>query len=91
MNWLDSQNSELHRNDISGTYNYWLNRMTPVTLSNKILLILAANRVGMEHDLFAKKETRFYGSSAAIMLNPHKILSNLEVKTEGFLLIDTFL
>ena len=91
MNWLDSQNSELHRNDISGTYNYWLNRMTPVTQSKKILLILAANRVGLEHDLFAKKEIRFYGSSAAIMLNPHKILSNLEVKTEGFLVIDTFL
>lgn len=55
MNWLDSQNIELHKNDISGTYNYWLNRLTPVTKSQKILLVLAVNRVGIEYDLFAKK------------------------------------
>ena len=55
MNWLDSQHSYIHINDISGTYNYWLNRLTPVTKSQRGLLVLAANRVGIEYDLFAKK------------------------------------
>lgn len=53
--------------------------------------MLVADRAGVEFDYFAKRHTRFYGSSSAIMLNPHKILSNLDVENEGFLLVDTFL
>jgi hypothetical protein len=29
----------------------------------------------------------FYGSSVAIMLNPHKILSNLDIENEGYMLV----
>lgn len=65
--------------------------MAPVVLSKKAVLMLVADRAGVEFDYFAKKHTRFYGSSSAIMLNPHKILSNLDVENEGFLLVDTFL
>ena len=55
MSWIDSQNSSLHKNDISGTYNYWLNRLTPVTQSQRCLLVLVADKVGVELDVFAKK------------------------------------
>ena len=91
MNWVDSQNNELHRNDISGTYSYWLNRLGPVTASGRVLLSVMVDKVGHELDYFAKKEIVFYGSSAGIMLNPHKILSNLEIEKEGYLIIDTFI
>ena len=58
-----------------------------MVLGKKTLLVLAADRVGTEFDYFAKKEIMFYGSSAAIMINPHKILSNLDVQNEGYLVI----
>jgi len=78
-NWVDSEKDNIHSNDIAATYKYWLHRLTPVLLSKKCTLMLIADRAGKEFDYFAKKETMFYGSSAAIMLNPHKILSNLDI------------
>lgn len=59
--------------------------------SKRTTLFLAADRVGKEYDVFAKKETMFYGSSCAIMINPFKIIKNLDIVSEGYLLIDTFL
>ena len=90
MSWIDSQNNSLHQNDISGTYNYWLNRLSPVNESKRCLLVLATDKVGLEQDVFAGKQIIFYGSSAGIMLNPHKILGHLDIANEGFLVIDTF-
>lgn len=58
---------------------------------NKTFLFLAADRVGNERDYFAKKEIMFYGSSVAIMFNPTKFIKNLDIKNEGYLLIDTYL
>ena len=48
MSWIDSQNKELHSNDVTGTYNYWLNRLTPVTKSERCMLMLAVDKVGVE-------------------------------------------
>jgi hypothetical protein len=65
--------------------------LQPAVLSKKTVLFLAADRVGIEYDVFAKKQTMFYGSSCAIMFNPSKILKNLDIKNEGYLLIETHL
>lgn len=65
--------------------------MQPVLLSKKTFLLLAADRVGSEFDFFAKKQISFYGSSCAMMFNPSKILKNLSVENEGYLVIDTHL
>jgi hypothetical protein len=54
-------------------------------------LFLASDRVGTEYDYFAKKKVAFYGSSCAIMFNPTKIMNNLDITSEGFLIIDTYL
>lgn len=78
-NWVDSEKDNIHSNDVAATYKYWLFRLTPIVAGKKCVLLLVADRVGKEHDYFAKKTTMFYGSSVAIMLNPHKILSNLDV------------
>lgn len=78
-NWVDSEKDTIHTNDVAATYHYWISRLAPVVLAKKCVLVLVADRAGMEFDYFAKKQTRFYGSSAAIMLNPHKIISNLDV------------
>jgi len=78
-NWVDSEKDSIHSNDVAATYKYWLHRLTPVIHSKKCVLVLAADREGKEYDYFSKKNIMFYGSSAAIMLNPHKIISNLDV------------
>lgn len=90
-NWVDSEKDDVTSTDIAATYNYWIHRLQPVVLSKKTFLFLAADRVGTEFDVFAKKNTIFYGSSCAIMFNPSKILKNLDIKNEGYLLIDTYL
>jgi hypothetical protein len=77
--------------DVAATYNYWIHRLDPVLKNNKTFLFLAADRVGNERDYFAKKEIMFYGSSVAIMFNPTKFIKNLDIKNEGYLLIDTYL
>jgi hypothetical protein len=77
--------------NIAATYNLWIHRLQPVVLSKKTFLFLAADRVGSEYDYYAKKETMFYGSSCAVMLNPAKMLKNLDIKNEGYLLIETYL
>jgi hypothetical protein len=77
----------VHSNDVAATYSYWMHRLTPVVVGKKTVLVLVADRVGREFDYFAKKEIMFYGSSAAIMLNPHKILNNLDTTNEGYLVI----
>lgn len=86
-NWVDSERDVIHKNDIAATYQYWIQRLAPVILAKKPILFLVADRVGLEFDYFSKRQTRFYGSSAAIMLNPHKILSNLDIENEGYLVI----
>ena len=80
-NWVDSEKDSIHSNDVAATFKYWLHRLSPVIVSGRCTLMLAADRVGKEFDHFAKKEIMFYGSSAAIMLNPHKIISNLDVQS----------
>jgi|JI9StandDraft_1071089.scaffolds.fasta_scaffold83682_1 hypothetical protein len=90
-NWVDSEKDTIHKNDVAATYQYWIQRLAPVVLAKKPILVLVADRVGLEFDYFSKRQTRFYGSSTAIMLNPHKVLSNLDIENEGFLVIDTYL
>ena len=90
-NWVDSEKEEVRSTDIAATYNYWIHRLRPLILSKKTTLFLAADRVGVEYDVFAKKNTMFYGSSCAMMFNPSKILKNLDIKNEGYLLIETYL
>jgi protein N-terminal amidase len=90
-NWVDSEKEELTNADIAATYNYWIHRLKPLILSKRTTLFLAADRVGVEYDEFAKKNTIFYGSSCAMMFNPSKILKNLDIKNEGYLLVETYL
>lgn len=45
-NWVDSEKDNIHSNDIAATYKYWLHRLTPILLSKKCVLFLAADRVG---------------------------------------------
>lgn len=45
-NWVDSEKDVIHSNDIAATYKYWLHRLTPVLLSKRCTLFLAADRVG---------------------------------------------
>lgn len=90
-NWVDSETDNVTSTHIAATYNYWIHRLQPVVVAKKTFLFLAADRVGTEYDYFAKKNTMFYGSSVAIMFNPSKVLKNLDIKDEGYLLIDTYL
>jgi len=78
-NWVDSEKTNISSNDVSATYTYWLHRLMPVLLQKKNFLVLCADRSGEEYDVFAKKNVRFYGSSCGIMLNPNKIIKNLDV------------
>lgn len=66
-------------NDIEATYNFWIDRLQPVTLAKQTFLFLGCDRVGKEYDLVAKKNITFYGSSCAIMLNPTKIIEKLDI------------
>lgn len=90
-NWVDGEKDDITPSDITATYEYWINRLQPIKVSGKPVLFLAADRVGLQYDLIAKKKTMFYGSSCGISFNPLKILSNLDIKNEGYLIIDTFL
>ena len=92
-NWVDSSAESVEDKDVLAMYNYWLHRLTPLlSVKNqppkKPILFLAADRVGTEYSYFDKKDTHFFGSSCAIMLNPCYVVQKLSKKDEGYLLVE---
>lgn len=87
-NWVDSEPN----NDQSAIeiYNYWLNRLDPLLApkSNKHILFLAADRVGVEYSYYDKKEITFMGGSCALSINPHKLVSKIDKKSEKVLKVE---
>ena len=84
-NWVDSSADSIDDKDVLAMYNYWLHRLTPLISKKneapmKPIMFLAADRVGTEYSYFDKKDTHFFGSSCAIMLNPPYIVQKLGKK-----------
>ena len=66
--------------DISNSaIQYWGSRLYPLLGTDCVFL--AANRIGLENG------TRFVGSSCAIDLKKKKVIDFMDVKKEGFIIV----
>jgi hypothetical protein len=81
--WKDSEEDKNDGPSIQRCLNYWFYRMTPCISAEKYIVkkwaFFISDRVGKEED------TVFTGSSAALKVNPLKLISCLDKRNEGYL------